>query len=105
MPGHVDDVVDAPEDPEVAVRGLERAVAREVRPVVPVRAGFVLAVLVVVDLHEPLWLAPNRLEDARPRVADADVPRPPAAGLDHPDVPALAHRRNPTDPWPAAAGL
>src|SRR3989442_2794058 len=105
MPGHVDDVVDAPEDPEVAVRGLERAVAREVRPVVPVRAGFVLAVLLVVDLHEPLWLTPDRLEDAGPRVADADVPRPTPAGLDHPAVLVIDYRVDPKDPWPAAAGL
>src|SRR5262249_20137790 len=71
---HVDHVVDAAEDAEVAVLGLDRAVAGEVRPVVPVLALRVRVVLGVVRLDEPLRLAPDRLEDARPRVADADVP-------------------------------
>ena len=79
VPGHVDHVVDPAEDPEVAVGGLHRAVAGEVRPVAPVLAVRVLVVLRVVGVDEPLGLAPDRLEDARPRVADADVARLAAA--------------------------
>src|SRR6185437_13674399 len=82
VPGDVDHVVDAAEDAEVAVGRLDRTVAREVRPVVPVGRLRVLVVLGVVRRDEPLWLAPDRLEDARPRVADADVARLAAAGRD-----------------------
>ena len=46
--GDVDDVVDPAQDAEVAVRRLERAVAGEVRPVVPVLAVRILVVLAVV---------------------------------------------------------
>src|SRR5580700_6150167 len=46
--GHVDHVVDAAEDPEVAVGRLGGAVAGEVRPVVPVGGVRVLVVLGVV---------------------------------------------------------
>jgi hypothetical protein len=54
VPGDVDDVVDPAEDAEVAVGGLDGAVAGEVGPV---GARRVAAVLVVVDLHEPFGLA------------------------------------------------
>src|SRR3984885_1947955 len=77
--GHVDHVVDAAEDPEVAVGRLDRAVAGEVGPVVPVGGLRVLVVLGVVRRDEPLRLAPDGLEDARPRVADDDVARLAAA--------------------------
>src|SRR5262249_31401827 len=73
--------VHPPEDPKVAVGRLDRPVAREIRPVTPVLALLVPAVLRVVDLHEPLRLAPDRLEDAGPRVADTDVPGSSASGL------------------------
>src|SRR5580700_1423914 len=82
VPGHVDHVVDAAEDPEIAVGRLEGAVSGEVRPVVPVLGLRVPVVLGVVRRDEPLRLAPDRLEDARPRVADADVARL-AAALGH----------------------
>src|SRR5215510_5447686 len=74
VPGHVDHVVHAAEDPVVPVRRPYRAITGEVGPVVPVLAARVLVVLGVVDLDEPLGLAPDRLHDARPGVADADVP-------------------------------
>src|SRR5215470_19538753 len=79
MPGHVDDVVDAAEYPEVPIGGLQGAIAGEVGPVVPVGARLVLAVLLVVDLYVPLGLSPDRLEDPGPGVADADVARLAAA--------------------------
>src|SRR5215471_6047893 len=73
VPGHVDHVVDAAEDPVVPVGCPDRAVAGEVGPVVPVLAARVLVVLLVVDVDEPLGLAPDRLHDPGPGVADADV--------------------------------
>src|SRR6266487_2508971 len=103
--GHVDHVVDPAEDAEVAVGRLDGAVAGEVGPVMPVLAPPVPAVLLVVGLHEPLRLAPDRLEDAGPGVADTDVAGAAAAGLDHIAVLVVDHRVDPEDPWAAAAGL
>src|SRR5207244_8157222 len=45
----------------------------EIGPIVPVLAVFVLVVLLVVRRHEAVRIAVDRLEDARPGVADADV--------------------------------
>ena len=59
VPGHVDHVVDAAEDPEVAVGRLHGPVASEVGPVAPVRAVLVRAVLRVVGLYEPVGLRPR----------------------------------------------
>src|ERR1035438_2681856 len=73
---HVDHVVHPAQDPEIAVSGLHGSVAGEIRPVAPVFAAGVLVVLRVVGIDEPLRLAPDGLEDTRPRVADADVARP-----------------------------
>src|SRR5262245_60546557 len=73
MAGDVDDVVHAPQDAEVAVRRLHRAIAGEVGPVVPVFAAAVAVVLGVILLDEALAVAPDGLEDTRPRIADADV--------------------------------
>src|SRR5581483_2965308 len=69
--------VDAPENAVVAVGRTERTVAGEVRPVAPVLALRILAVLRVVRLHEAIGIFPDRLENARPRIADADVARAP----------------------------
>src|ERR1700730_13216552 len=49
----------------------------------PVFTFFVAAVLLIVDLHKSLRLAPDRLKDAWPWVADANVSGPSASGLDH----------------------
>src|SRR6266851_4812555 len=73
VPSRVDHVVDASEDPEVAVFGLQRPVAREIGPIVPVLTVLVLVVLLVVSRHEAGRIAVDRLEDARPGIADADV--------------------------------
>src|SRR6266542_2836375 len=75
VPGDIDHVVDPAEDPEVAVGRLNGAVAREVRPIVPVLAVLVPVVLRVISVDVSLGLAPDRLEAAWPRVADADVAR------------------------------
>src|SRR6266849_9934075 len=75
MSGHVDDVVDAPEDSEVTILGLDRAVAREVRPVAPILALAILVVLGVVSQDEAIGISPDRLHDSGPRIANADVAR------------------------------
>src|SRR5215472_9860086 len=81
VPGHVDDVVDPAENPEVAVRGLSGPVVCEVRPIPPVRAVGVPVVLRVIRGDEPVGVSPDRLEDPRPRVADADIAGPAAGYL------------------------
>ncbi|GBE21803.1 hypothetical protein BMS3Bbin01_01155 [bacterium BMS3Bbin01] len=103
--GDVDDIVDSTKDPEVTVGCLDGAVARQIRPVAPVLAVFVPAVPLVVDLDESVGLFPDRLEDARPRVADADVPGPAASGLDSVVVVVVDHRVDSEDPRAAAARL
>src|ERR1035437_8413024 len=97
--------VSAADDREVAVSGLHRDVAGEVRPVTPVLAVWVLVVLAVVGVHEPLGLAPDGLEDARPRVADADVTGLAAARRYLVAVLVVDHRVDAQDARPAAAGL
>src|SRR5205823_4002619 len=49
--------------------------AGEIRPVAPVLAVLVLAVALVILRDEAVGVAPDRLENPRPRVADADVAR------------------------------
>src|SRR6266545_5545514 len=105
VPGHVDHVVDPAEDPEVAVGRPNSTVTGEVRPVAPVLALPVPAVLLVVGLHEPLRLAPDRLEDARPGVTDADVAGAAASGLDLLALFVVDHGIDPEDPRAAAPGL
>src|SRR5664279_4908384 len=105
MAGHVDHVVDAAEDAEVAVGGLDGAVAGEVGPVLPVFALLVPAVLRVIDLHEAVRLAADGLEDSRPRVADADVSRLAAACLDDVTVLVVDHRVDAEHSRPTTARL
>src|SRR5690349_20251789 len=80
--GNVDYVVHAPKNAEVAVAGKQSAVAGEVRPVAPILARRILAILRVVLLHEAVGIAPDSLHDARPGVAYADVSRRVIAGFD-----------------------
>src|SRR5262249_43901924 len=74
-------------------------------PVAPVGAVLVAAVLLVVDLDEPLRLTPDRLEDPGPGVADADVARPAAARLNHLALLVVDDWIDAEHPWPAAARL
>ena len=62
MAGDVDDVIHASQYPEIAVHGQHRAVGSKIRPVVPVLAVWILAVLGVVLVDEalrdrPKWFA------------------------------------------------
>src|SRR6266487_80879 len=82
VPGHIDHIVDPAKDAEIAVGCQNRAVTSEVRPVMPIFTLLVAAVLLIVDLHKSLRLAPDRLKDAWPWVADANVAGPSASGLD-----------------------
>ena len=70
---HVDDVIHAPQNPEIAVRGQHGSVRRKIWPVMPVFAVAVLAVFAVVLCNEAVAIAPNSLHDPRPGIADADV--------------------------------
>src|SRR5712691_9762897 len=79
MAGDIDDVVDATQDPKVAIRRLHRAVARQIGPIAPVLALAILAIAGVILIHEPFGIAPDRLHDPGPRIADADVARPAGA--------------------------
>ena len=75
MAGDIDDIVNAAQDAEVAVRRLHRPVSRQIGPIAPVLAVAVLAVARVILIDEPFGIAPDRLHDPGPRIADADVAR------------------------------
>src|SRR5204862_4314764 len=65
MPGDVDYVVDAAEQPEVAVRVALRAVARHVHPAAP---------LVPVLLHVAIGIAVDATQHGRPRAREREEP-------------------------------
>src|SRR5262249_14415020 len=73
--GHVDDVVDPTKDAIVTVLRLQGAVIREIGPVPPILAVWVLAVSLVVLLHEAIWVLPNLREVPGRGIRDADVAR------------------------------
>src|SRR5205807_8250531 len=73
--GDIDHVVNAAEDPVIAICRLDGAVAAHERPVAPVLAAGILVVLGEVGLDVAVAVAPDRLHDARPGIADADVTR------------------------------
>jgi hypothetical protein len=77
MAGDVDHVVDAAENAIVAVGRLQRAVAGEVRPIAPILAVRVFAVARVILRDKAVGIAPDGLEYSGPRIADADIARPP----------------------------
>src|SRR5207244_3573478 len=74
-------------------------------PVVPVLALTVSVVLRVVGLHEPLWVTPYGLENARPGVANADVAGSAAAGRDRIALLVVDHGEHAKHPRTAASGL
>src|SRR5205823_7343441 len=57
-----------------------RSVGREVRPVAPVLAFRISAILRVVLFDEAIVVAPNGLHDAGPRIPNADIARFARAG-------------------------
>src|SRR5580704_2314088 len=81
MPGHIDDVIDASQNSEVAVHGQHRSVRRKIWPVMPVLAAGILAVFLVVLRYEAVAIAPNGLHDSGPRIANANVSRLARAGM------------------------
>src|SRR5438046_916141 len=104
MPGDVDDVVDTAEDPEVAVSGLNGAVAGEVRPVLPLLPIFVLGVFCLISLHETGGNLPDRLHYSPPLISDSDVARL-GALRNFFAVFIEDDRMNAGDAWAGAAGL
>src|SRR5437899_1010867 len=73
MACHVNDVVNTTQDAEIAVGGLDGAIAGEIGPVPPIFTILVLAKLLIVGLNITLWLTPNRLKNARPRISNTDI--------------------------------
>src|SRR5271165_5526662 len=80
VPGYVDYVIHASQDPEIAVHGQHGSVRREIRPVMPVLAVAILAVFSVILLDEARAITPNGLHDPWPGIANADVPCLPRTG-------------------------
>src|SRR5271154_4863390 len=73
MARNVDHIIDAAEYAVIVVGGKNRAVGRVVRPILPFPALRFLVVFSVVTAGEALRIAPDRLHDAWPRIANADV--------------------------------
>src|SRR2546426_3188094 len=73
--GDIDHVVDAAQDAVIAICRLHGAVAAHEGPVAPILALGFLVVLGEIGLDVAVAVAPDRLHDARPRIADADVAR------------------------------
>ena len=57
------------------------SISCEVRPVAPVLAIFILAILFVIGLYEAVRVPPYGLEHPRPRIPDTDVARLATPGL------------------------
>src|SRR6267154_6320840 len=74
MAGHIDYVVDPSKNSVVAVGGKHRAIRSVIGPILPIFALRILVVLFVVLTHEALRIAPNRLHDSRPGIANANIP-------------------------------
>ena len=97
VPGHVDDVVDPPDDPEVAVLVLARGVADQVG---------LLAELREVRLDEPVVLLVERAEHRRPRALEHQqslpvVDRLALALVDHVGRDARGTGASPSPAWSA----
>src|SRR6266852_142190 len=105
MAGDVDDIVNAAQDAEVAIRSQHGAVARQIGPIAPVLALAVLAIALVILTHEPFGVAPDRLHDPGPRIADADVARTARARGNLFAVFVVDDRVDSRHPRPCAAGF
>src|SRR4029077_4315320 len=101
----VDHVVDAAEDAVIAVGRLHGAVAAQERPIAPVLALGILVVLGEIRLDVAIVIAPNRLHDARPGIADADVARLAGPLGDFRAGFVVDDREDPRRGGPATAGL
>src|SRR5260370_7397944 len=73
MAGDVDDVIYPAKDSEVTVFGEQSAIACKVRPVTPIFALGILAVLLVIRPDKAFAVSPDGLKDPRPGIADANV--------------------------------
>ncbi len=103
MSGDVDDIIDASEDPEIAVRSFHRGITGEIGPVAPVFALGIFVVHAEIGVHETVAVAPDGLEAARPGILDADVARLAGTGS---NLVALVIENdwvNARNTWPGAA--
>src|SRR5260370_38088128 len=94
MASHVDNVVDAPEDAVITVCWQDGAIGGVIRPVAPVLALRVLAVLLVVLIDEALRIAPDGLHDAGPGISNTNIPRCVGAGFNFFSLLVPDHRIN-----------
>src|SRR5947207_1921925 len=83
----------------------QRAVAGHERPVAPVFAFRIPVVLAEVCLHVAIAVAPDRLHDPRPGIADTDVAGFPGALRDLRAGLIVNDRMNPRHGWAAASRL
>src|SRR6202035_3485888 len=105
MACYVDNVIHASENSEVAIRGLDRAVTGEIRPVTPVFALGVLVVLAVILRHKAVAIAVDGLKDSRPGISNTYI-----SGLAGTAFYFFAffikdHRIDPREGWSSAAWL
>src|SRR5262245_23438871 len=103
MTGDVDHVVNPAEDAVVAVGSKHRSVGGEIRPVAPVLAVRVLAELRVVLADEPFVVVQDRLHDAGPGIADAEIARSPRTGRNFLAVLVVDHGKDSERPWSGAS--
>src|SRR5438874_2509109 len=105
VPGDIDDIIHAAEDAIVAVRGKHGAIRSVIRPIAPILAFRVPAILSVILTGETVGVSPNGLHDARPGIADADVSGHVRAGFDFLRFFVPNHRINSQRRRACAAGL
>src|SRR3974390_2690190 len=77
---HVNDVIHAPQYPKIAIHGQHGSIRRKIRPVAPILALRILAVLSVVLVDKALPIAPDGLHDSGPGIPNANVSCLPRTG-------------------------
>src|SRR5882724_1084021 len=105
MACYVDHVVHASENSEVAIRGLDRAVTGEIRPVTPVFALGILVVLLVVLRHKTVAVAIDGLKDSRPGISNTYISRLAGSAFYFFAFFIKDHRIDPRQCWSSAARL
>src|SRR5512144_2194207 len=73
MTGDIDDIIHPAENTEIAILSLHRPIPGKVRPIMPVFATRVLAVLGVVGLNVALTIAPYCLKGPWPWIPNTDI--------------------------------
>src|SRR5262249_34291260 len=73
MASHIDDVIHPAQNAIVAILRLHGAITSEIRPVAPVFAGLVFAILGAIRCDKALAITPDSLEGPWPWVAYTDI--------------------------------